>query len=76
MTLGFVLAEPARVELTVFTVDGRVVRRFEVEPGVRGENSLVWDGTDGDGRPVASGVYLYRLRAGSRTEAQRMLVLD
>jgi len=34
-----------------------------------------WDGRDGEGKSVASGVYLYRLRAGDVVETQRMVLV-
>ena len=40
-----------------------------------GEHSVLWDGADRFGRPVATGVYLYRLRVGGETETRKMLLL-
>jgi flagellar hook assembly protein FlgD len=39
-----------------------------------GKHSVVWDGTNDNGGRVASGVYLYTLKAGEFT-AQHKLVL-
>jgi hypothetical protein len=38
-------------------------------------SSTTWDGTDSNGQPVASGLYLYRLVAGSETLAQSKMML-
>jgi hypothetical protein len=35
---------------------------------------VVWDGRDERGRPVASGVYLYRLRYGPWLAARKMIM--
>jgi hypothetical protein len=65
----------AAVSLTVYSVDGRVVRRLldtELPPG---RHSSVWDGRDGSGREVASGVYFYRLTVGPKSLTRRMVLL-
>jgi flagellar hook assembly protein FlgD len=40
-----------------------------------GEHALQWDGRDGQGRALASGVYLCRLRARGQMETRRLLLL-
>jgi hypothetical protein len=54
----------ARVTAELCTVGGRLVRTLF--DGVLGDGSetLIWDGTDSDGRPAASGVYVARVRSG------------
>jgi hypothetical protein len=37
--------------------------------------SVTWDGTDSANQPVSSGVYLYQLRAGKQTLAQKKMML-
>ncbi len=40
-----------------------------------GSHEAVWNGRDGGGRTVAAGVYVYRLVAGSFSEAKRMTLV-
>jgi len=40
-----------------------------------GPYSMVWTGTDEDGRHVASGLYLVRLTAGVDMTSQKMLLI-
>jgi hypothetical protein len=65
----------ARVTLRVFDVEGRLVRTlldgFEVE----GERTVVWDGVDLRGNPVASGLYFYRLDSPDFVKTRKMLLL-
>ena len=74
--IGFSLAEPAEVTLEVFDLLGRKVTTL-----VRGEQlsastySVAWDGRDEAGRAVESGVYFYRIKAGSFEAARRMTVV-
>lgn len=59
---SFAVPQAAVVELSVVDLRGRRVRmvtREEVQPG---RHVTSWDGRDDDGRPLASGHYLARLR--------------
>ena len=40
-----------------------------------GAYTLCWDGTDDEGRELASGIYLYRLQAGGQVETRKLLLL-
>ena len=40
-----------------------------------GVYSVRWDGRDGAGRPLASGLYIYQLRAGGREQTRKLLLL-
>ena len=70
------LPAEARVNLAIYAVSGRLVRTLvddEMEEG--GYRSIVWDGRDGQGRKVASGVYFYRLEANGEALRKKMILL-
>ena len=73
--IGFDLASPLPVRLTVYSAAGQKVRELASGQMGAGRHSVAWDGRDGTGTPVSSGVYLYRLEAGGRSETKRMLLL-
>jgi hypothetical protein len=56
-------AQPAPVELTIYNILGQVVRRLVNDRQFPGKHIAYWDGSDDGGQPVASGVYLYQLKA-------------
>lgn len=61
--LQYELTGPARrVEVLILSVAGRRVASFEA-PTAIGLNVACWDGRDGQGRGVATGLYFFRLRA-------------
>jgi plastocyanin len=74
-TIRYQLPERTEVSLKIFDITGHEVRTLVRERVVAGEHSVTWNGTNNQGNPVSSGVYLYQLKAGNRTESRRMLLL-
>jgi hypothetical protein len=74
-TIRYSLPERSNVELAVFGVDGGLVRVLESGSKPEGTFEATWDGRDASGRPVASGVYFYRLKAGSFAETRKMVLI-
>jgi len=74
-TIAFALAQDGPARLAVYDLSGRLVRTLVDGPLARGAHTATWDGRDDAGRGVASGIYVYRLRAGGRDEARRMALL-
>jgi hypothetical protein len=71
----FALEAAGFASLDVYDMQGRLVRRLVTAELAAGTHSVVWDGLDGDGRKVGSGVYLARLVAGGRTAEHKMVML-
>ena len=62
-------------EVEVYDAAGRAVRRLFSGTRPVGDYELEWDGRDGSGTRVASGVYFVRIRAAGATQVARKLVL-
>jgi subtilisin family serine protease len=78
-TIAFEVPEPdgggsTPVRLTVHDLRGRQVRVLFDGEAEGGEYRFSWDGRDGSGRTMASGVYLYRLTAGDRALVRKMVL--
>ena len=73
VVLRFDLPTAQQVKLEVFDVNGR--RRVLLEEGPRtaGTHQLVWDGRDGHGDPIESGVYWMRLATAGEARTVRIL---
>ena len=74
------LAEDAFVTLTIYDLNGQVVRTLEVGHQIASvyENrskAIYWDGRNGLGEQVASGVYFYHLSAGDYSATRKMVIL-
>ncbi len=74
-TITFSIAEDAAVRLEIFNIRGQLVNTLVDEPMHRGEHSVLWQGDDDAGKPVSSGVYLYRVASGDLTRTQKMILM-
>ncbi len=74
-TVVFALDRPADVRLAVHDVRGRLVAMLVQDYQPAGRHQVVWNGANLQGSPVASGVYLIRLQAGSTQDSRRILLL-
>jgi len=74
-TIRFTLPEAGQVTLAVYDIRGALVRDLVGRPLMAGAHSVVWDGYDAVGRPVASGVYFYRLTAAQGVVTRRMVLV-
>jgi flagellar hook assembly protein FlgD len=61
LEIAYSLPQAGRVQLEVFDARGRLVRTLLRASAPAGNGTLVWNGVDATGRPVASGVYQLRL---------------
>ena len=69
-TIRFELPSPEEVRLEIFDVLGRKIRVLMARYASAGSHQVRWDGRDEAGRPVSSGVFVYRLRAGAFVAAE------
>ena len=74
-TIAFALPEAADVRLEVFDAMGRRVATLANGSYSAGHHESQWNARTDAGEPVASGIYLYRLRAGSFEAVGRMVLM-
>jgi hypothetical protein len=70
-----VAAPGGRVTLTVYDVSGRLVRTLVDGAQTAGQHSVRWNGRNGAGVGVASGVYFCRMTAPGFVEQRKMVLL-
>jgi len=71
-TIVYELAQAGPVDLRVFDVSGRLVAVLRQGEDAAGRHAVTWSGTDGSGRGMPSGTYVYRLQADGRTRSRAM----
>lgn len=74
-TIEYSLAAATSVILDIFDVSGRRIVRLEDGMREGGTHMATWNGLDGRGNPVSSGVYIYRLTAGKEKFTRKMILL-
>ena len=74
-TIRFDLEGEADVELALFDLAGQRVASLMTGLRTASSYEVAWDGRDTDGKPLASGVYFYRMTAGSDTKHRKLLLL-
>jgi photosystem II stability/assembly factor-like uncharacterized protein len=76
-TVKYSIAEQGHVTLKIYNAAGQLVRTLvDEEQSPRAEGfAAAWDGTSNAGRPVASSVYFYQLRARDFLQTKKMVFL-
>jgi glucuronoarabinoxylan endo-1,4-beta-xylanase len=69
------LPEQSHVTLTIHNLLGQEVARLTDEQQAAGFHDVRWDGKTTNGVTVGSGMYIYRIQAGSFVETRKMVFL-
>ncbi len=73
--IQYALSQRADVRLTVYDLLGRTIQTLVQTEQPAGSYSVQWDGHNAAGAAVPSGIYLYRLDAGTSSLTRRMLLV-
>jgi hypothetical protein len=74
-TIDFRVPQDGNTTLRIYDITGRLVTTLVDQYLTRGSHNRQWNGTDSSGRMVASGVYLFRIEAGSFANTGKMVML-
>ena len=74
-TIHYEVPNRFRVSVSIYDITGRLVKELVDEQREAGAYSVFWDGKNQQGRDVPSGVYFYKLEAGSQAESRKMILL-
>ncbi len=74
-TIKYQLAKPGNVNLIIYNVLGEQVRVLLNSKQCAGSHSVTWDGKDGFGKVLPSGIYFYRIQAGNYSAIRKMILL-
>ena len=65
-----------QISLAIYNLRGQLVRTLVSGEALPGRQQVFWDGTDNNGRDVASGIYIYQLNAGELKATKKMILLQ
>jgi hypothetical protein len=74
-SIAFDLPKAGPVELVIYGVNGRQIRRLVKDTRAAGRHTASWDGRDDAGVKASSGIYFYQLIAAGVDESRRMILL-
>ncbi|MBT3756231.1 MAG: T9SS type A sorting domain-containing protein, partial [Candidatus Cloacimonetes bacterium] len=60
------------IKLEIYNLKGQKIRHYSIS---NDQSSIIWDGTDQIGKPVSSGIYLYKLVSGNENIATKKMLL-
>ena len=75
VTIAFNLAADSEVSMRIYNVQGALVRSLENQSLIRGSHEVRWDGRDGQGRHVTTGIYFVRMVAGDYRVTRKMVMM-
>ncbi|MBI4727451.1 T9SS type A sorting domain-containing protein [candidate division TA06 bacterium] len=73
--ISYQLPKAGQVSLKIYNINGQLVKTLVDRVQRAGEHSVKWDGRDESGQAVASGVYLYQIKAGKQGNIKKMIIL-
>jgi len=74
-TIVYDLPAVQRLALSIYNVNGRLVRSLESKPSPPGRHTMTWDGKDEAGLTVPAGLYFVRLGTDLGDRTEKLVVL-
>jgi hypothetical protein len=72
---GEFAADAQHVTIEVYNIRGQRVKTLVDGMYATGEHTVVWNGTDDNGRSVSSGIYFYRMSSADYTATKKMILM-
>jgi hypothetical protein len=72
--IDFVIPTQTHVTLDIVNILGQTIRTLVNSDEPAGNYRAIWDGMDDHGQMAASGIYLYRIKAGDYNQTRKMIL--
>ncbi|MFQ6676974.1 MAG: two-component regulator propeller domain-containing protein [Fidelibacterota bacterium] len=74
-TIQYELLRQSDVQITIYDLLGREIKKLVSGELVSGYHEAIWDGTNDHGKPVSAGVYLYQMRTKNHIQTKKLVLL-
>ena len=74
-TITYSLEKLSHVELSIYNVLGQRIKTLVDQEQPANVYNVTWNGDTDDGRPAASGIYFYEIKAGTFNKTMKMMLL-
>ena len=74
-TIDFSISQKSKVEISIYNITGQKVRKLVDDQFSEGRYSVVWNGEDNSGKPVSSGIYLYKMQTENFVSTRKMILM-
>jgi hypothetical protein len=75
-TIHFTLPKSEETHLAIYDILGRRVRTLIEGVTSHGVHEITWDGADDMGKVVPTGIYFYKLQAGTQSETKKLIFIQ
>ncbi|MFH0919806.1 MAG: DUF4855 domain-containing protein [Fibrobacterota bacterium] len=75
VNISYSLTRSGSIGVAIYSGSGRLIKMLEQGVRLAGQYSVIWDGTDLNNQPVASGVYVVNINALPRKMAKRISLI-
>lgn len=74
-TINFSLAKPGKASIRIYNTKGQLVKNLISGEFNAGYHNVVWNGRDDKDKPVASGMYFYRMETNDFKKTRKMVLM-
>lgn len=76
LTINFIIMNSQYVNLSVYNLNGALIRTLINEHKMKGEYKTIWNGKDKNGKEVQTGLYIVRLNSGRNIYTRKVVFIE
>lgn len=76
VNIGYIIDEPAKVKVYIYSLSGKLVQTIDGQNEVPGAHQVSWDGRSANGTKLSDGNYLYTIVAGNHKVTGKITLVN